>query len=91
MHGANSDRYHEMLECSMILLTTIATGIFSGLLRSVSALALVSFLICLSFAAAAITGPVSLVSFGLAIVGFNLGLITLFAGHLVLGAARPAA
>lgn len=57
----------------MIVVTTIATGFFAGLLRSVPALALIAFLIVAVFAAAALTGPVSALSFGLAVLGYNFG------------------
>lgn len=73
----------------MIFLTTLATGVITGMLRSVLAVIVVSFLICATFACAALTGPASLVSFVLSILGFNAGLVLLLGGYLVFSAHSP--
>lgn len=72
----------------MVFITTLLTGIFTGLLQSAFAVISVAFLIGAAFIAAALIGPVSFLSLGVSILGFNIGLFMLLGGHLVFGGPR---
>ncbi|MBX5205129.1 hypothetical protein [Rhizobium sp. NZLR1] len=66
----------------MIILTAAALGISAGQTRSAAAIALVAALIGITFAVAAITspGPVSILAFVYAVLGFNGGLMLFVLG-----------
>lgn len=76
----------------MILLTAMGIGIAAGLMRSVTVIALVAVLICVAFAIAMLTSPVvpPMTSLLLAVAGYNLGLIDLVIGLLVIDRLRTA-
>lgn len=76
----------------MIFFTAMTIGIAAGLLRSVTAIALTACLICLSFGLAAAISPAmpSFLSLFTAIAGFNVGLIDLVAGSLLISRLRAA-
>lgn len=61
----------------MIILTAAALGVSAGQMRSAGVIALVAALIGMTFALAAITspGPVSIVAFVYAVLGYNGGLM----------------
>jgi hypothetical protein len=63
----------------MVLVTSLLTGLFTAMLRSLFAVIAVAFLISFTFAAAFVLYGASVVSLVLSIVGFNAGLL-LFAG-----------
>lgn len=66
----------------MIILTAAALGISAGQTRSAAAIALVAALIGITFAVAAMTspGPVSILAFVYAVLGFNGGLMLFVLG-----------
>lgn len=66
----------------MIILTAAALGISAGQMRSAGVIALVAALIGMTFALAAITspGPVSLLAFVYAVLGYNGGLMLFVLG-----------
>lgn len=69
----------------MLFLTAWSLGICAGLLRSAFALALIVVLILLAFlAGGAISGGLwPFAKLGLALLGYNVGLINLIGGFLV--------
>ena len=75
----------------MIFVTSLITGIFAALLRSMFALISVAVLICVAFGFAAVLYGTSFMAFLLAIGGFNAGLILLAVGHMVLSGPRHSA
>ncbi|EJC82148.1 hypothetical protein Rleg4DRAFT_3854 [Rhizobium leguminosarum bv. trifolii WSM2297] len=66
----------------MITLTAAALGVSAGQTRSAAAIALIAALIGITFALAAITspGPVSILAFGYAVLGYNAGLMLFVLG-----------
>ncbi|ARM86658.1 hypothetical protein RHEC894_CH00305 [Rhizobium sp. CIAT894] len=66
----------------MIILTAAALGVSAGQMRSAAAIALVAALIGMTFAVAAITspGPVSILAFVYAVLGYNAGLMLFVLG-----------
>ncbi|MBY5456677.1 hypothetical protein ACOJBM_25765 [Rhizobium beringeri] len=66
----------------MIILTAAALGISAGQMRSAGVIALVAALIGMTFALAAITspGPVSILAFVYAVLGYNGGLMLFVLG-----------
>jgi fumarate reductase subunit D len=66
----------------MIILTAAALGISAGQMRSAGVIALVAALIGMTFALAAITspGPVSILAFVYAVLGYNGGLMLFVIG-----------
>ncbi|ANL26194.1 hypothetical protein AMC90_CH00313 [Rhizobium phaseoli] len=66
----------------MIILTAAALGITAGQTRSAGAIALIAALIGITFALAAVCspGPVSLLAFLYAVLGYNGGLILFVLG-----------
>ncbi|WHO73272.1 hypothetical protein [Rhizobium sp. BT03] len=76
----------------MIILTAAALGITAGQTRSAAAIALVAALIGITFAVAAITspGPVSILAFVYAVLGYNGGLMLFVLGLYAKTLLRPA-
>ncbi|ANM08754.1 hypothetical protein B5K08_01170 [Rhizobium leguminosarum bv. trifolii] len=76
----------------MIILTAAALGITAGQTRSAAAIALIAALIGITFAAAAITspGPVSILAFVYAVLGYNGGLMLFVLGLYAKTRLRPA-
>ncbi|OHV26685.1 hypothetical protein EOS93_15165 [Rhizobium sp. RMa-01] len=76
----------------MIILTAAALGITAGQTRSAAAIALVAALIGITFAVAAITspGPVSMLAFVYAVLGYNGGLMLFVLGLYAKTRLRPA-
>ncbi|ASR08284.1 MULTISPECIES: hypothetical protein [Rhizobium] len=66
----------------MIILTAAALGVSAGQTRSAGVIALVAALIGMTFALAAITspGPVSILAFVYAVLGYNGGLMLFVLG-----------
>jgi fumarate reductase subunit D len=66
----------------MIVLTAAALGISAGQMRSAGVIALVAALIGMTFALAAISspGPVSILAFVYAVLGYNGGLVLFLLG-----------
>ena len=76
----------------MLFLTAWSLGICAGLLRSAFAIALVAVLIVLAFLGAGLLsgGVWPLAKLGLALLGYNFGLINLVAGLLITRRLRQA-
>ena len=74
----------------MILITSLFTGIFAAMLRSLFAVISVAFMISVAFAAAAVLGGTSVVLLLLSMAGFNAGLILFAAAHVYRSGARSA-
>jgi ABC-type transport system involved in multi-copper enzyme maturation permease subunit len=67
----------------MVIWTSLLTGLFSAMLRSLVALVLISWMICLVFAIAYIFFDAPFSSFLISLAGFNLGLILYMAAQLL--------
>ena len=76
----------------MIFLTSMVIGISAGLMRSVTSVALAGLLICLSFGVATLlsSSAPSLMWLVVAIAGYNVGLINLVLGMLLVQRLRAA-
>ena len=74
----------------MVLVTSLLTGLFAGMLRSVFAVIAVAFLIFVTFAIALVFYGASWVALAISIGGFNLGLITFVGTQLFGTGARSA-
>jgi len=74
----------------MVLVTSLLTGLFAAMLRSLFAVISVAFLIALTFAIAAIFYGASIVGLVLAIAGFNAGLVVFAGAHFLRSGARSA-
>nr|WP_316651704.1 hypothetical protein [uncultured Gellertiella sp.] len=77
----------------MIAVTCMALGLAAGMTRSVVSVAMVGLMIAATFLAASLVGlhAASLMALGLAILGYNLGLIGLLAGGVLISGSRTAA
>jgi 1,4-dihydroxy-2-naphthoate octaprenyltransferase len=69
----------------MIVATCILIGLAAGMTRSVLSIASVAVLIGLTFAAATLTSmsPTSFLALGMAVAGYNLGLIAFVAAGAI--------
>ena len=76
----------------MIILTAFAIGLLATGLRSVVCYMAAGCLILVAFTAAALlsAGPVSLISLGLAILGYNAGIATAVGGYVAADRLRTA-
>lgn len=74
----------------MVLTTSLFTGLFAAMLRSLFAMILVAFLIAVVFLVAYLFYGASVVGFVLSILGFNLGLILFAAAHFARSGTRSA-
>ncbi len=74
----------------MVLVTSLLTGLFAAMLRSMLAVVAVAFLICVAFTIAFVFYGASWVGLAIAVAGFNLGLIA-FVGTQLLGAGTRSA
>jgi len=74
----------------MVLITSLLTGLFAAMLRSLFAMIGVAFLISLTFLIAFMLHGASIWGLVIAIVGFNAGLILFVAAH-VLGSGQRSA
>ncbi|TRL38290.1 hypothetical protein [Rhizobium straminoryzae] len=77
----------------MLFLTATCIGFATGALRSVLSLALVATLILFVFGGAALVsaGPVSLLSLGIAIAGYNVGVMALMGAVFAFDGRRQTA
>jgi hypothetical protein len=67
----------------MVLITSLLTGLFAAMLRSLFAMIAVAFLISLTFLVAFIFHGASVWGLIIAIAGFNGGLVLFVAAHVV--------
>jgi hypothetical protein len=67
----------------MILITSLLTGLFAAMLRSLFAVIAVAFLISVAFLGAFIFYGASAFSLVIAILGFNAGLIAFVSVHVL--------
>ena len=76
----------------MLLLTATAIGFCAGLMRSAFAVALSAMLVVLTFVAASAlsNGPWIFGNLLIAILGYNLGIINLLAGMVLIDRLRSA-
>ncbi|MDB5524642.1 MAG: hypothetical protein JWM58_2405 [Rhizobium sp.] len=72
----------------MIFVTSLVTGLFAAMLRSLFATIAVSFLICIVFAVAFALNGASVSALLISIAGFNGGLILFAAAHIFGSGAR---
>lgn len=85
--GGTTERRHKVL-----FLTAATLGLCAGLMRSAFAIALVAVLISLTFVVASLvsSGPWAFGALLAAILGYNFGLISFFAGMLLATRLREA-
>lgn len=74
----------------MVVITSLLTGFFAAMLRSLFAVILVAFLISIAFLVAAILYGTSVIVLLLSIAGFNAGLILFAATYILRSGARSA-
>ncbi|MBT9371402.1 hypothetical protein [Rhizobium sp. CSW-27] len=77
----------------MLFLTATCIGFATGALKSVLSVAMVAALILFVFAGAAVMspGPVSLLSLGIAIAGYNVGIMALMGAVFAFDGRRQTA
>lgn len=73
----------------MVLITSVLTGFFAAMLRSLFAMIAVAFLISVLFFVAFALYGAPLIGLILSIAGFNIGLIIFAAAYILRSGARP--
>jgi hypothetical protein len=74
----------------MVLITSLLTGLFAAMLRSLFAVITVAFLISLTFLGSFLFYGASVVGLVIAILGFNAGLIVFIGAHVLRSGQRSA-
>lgn len=74
----------------MVLVTSLFTGLFAAMLRSLFAVIIVSFLIAVAFLGSFLFYGASILGLVISIIGFNFGLIVFAAAHFLRSGAHSA-